>query len=384
MVLDFSWLPPEINSARIFTGAGTTPLFTAARAWDGLAQELQASASSFHSVITQLTAGPWSGPASTAMAAAAAPYALWLNAAAERAAGTAGGARAAATAFETALAATVHPALVTANRETLASLAATNFLGQNSPTIAATEFEYMEMWAQDVGAMLGYHSAATSAASTLAPFSVPPASLSGLTAWASQAALGISSALPAPLQGIAAEGPALMSMVQSLPLQSLSGFMYPLSMAMYPLSMIMGFARMGGMGGAAAGPAGGAALAHGVAPAAHAALPAMKPLGGGGLGAAMSAGLGKARMVGALSVPSTWQGSMPTRLGSSAMSGLGGMNATAAMQGADAASAGRMMPMPMPMGGMGAGAMPGGMMGRGGASPQMPQQRPTVIPRTGV
>ncbi|MDS0392176.1 PPE domain-containing protein, partial [Mycobacterium tuberculosis] len=26
MILDFSWLPPEINSARIYAGAGSGPL----------------------------------------------------------------------------------------------------------------------------------------------------------------------------------------------------------------------------------------------------------------------------------------------------------------------------------------------------------------------
>ncbi|MGA9361006.1 MAG: PPE domain-containing protein, partial [Mycobacterium sp.] len=74
MVLDFAWLPPEINSARIFAGAGSGPLHVAATAWDGLAQDLQASASSFDSVIVGLTAGPWAGPASASMAAAATPY----------------------------------------------------------------------------------------------------------------------------------------------------------------------------------------------------------------------------------------------------------------------------------------------------------------------
>ena len=52
----------------------------------------------------------------------------------------------------------------------------------------------------------------------------------------------------------------------------------------------------------------------------------------------------------------------------------------AAAQGAG----GGMTPMPMPMGGMGGGGMPGGMMGRGGASPHVVQNRPSVIPRTGV
>ena len=65
----------------------------------------------------------------------------------------------------------------------------------------------------------------------------------------------------------------------------------------------------------------------------------------------MGADLGKARLVGAMSVPPTWQGSMPARMVSSAMSGMGAMpNAAAAMAGA-AQAGGGMTPMPMPMGG---------------------------------
>ena len=186
MVLDFAWLPPEINSARIFAGAGSGPLHVAATAWDGLAQDLQASASSFDSVIVGLTAGPWAGPASASMAAAATPYVGWLTAAAGQAAAAAAQARAAAAAFETALTATVHPAAVTGNRTTLSALVATNFFGINAPAIAATEFQYVEMWAADVAAMLGYHSTSTSVASTLTQFSVPPVSLAGLSGWLSQ------------------------------------------------------------------------------------------------------------------------------------------------------------------------------------------------------
>ncbi|WP_117427979.1 PPE domain-containing protein, partial [Mycobacterium marinum] len=74
MILDFAWLPPEINSARIFSGAGSGPLHMAAAAWQGLAADLAASAASFNSVISSLASGPWSGPASVSMAAAAAPY----------------------------------------------------------------------------------------------------------------------------------------------------------------------------------------------------------------------------------------------------------------------------------------------------------------------
>jgi PPE-repeat protein len=38
--MNFSVLPPEINSLRIFAGAGPEPLLAAAAAWDGLASEL--------------------------------------------------------------------------------------------------------------------------------------------------------------------------------------------------------------------------------------------------------------------------------------------------------------------------------------------------------
>ena len=57
---------------------------------------------------------------------------------------------------------TVPPPVIAANRTQLASLIATNVLGQNTPAIAANEAQYGEMWAQDAAAMYGY--AANSAA----------------------------------------------------------------------------------------------------------------------------------------------------------------------------------------------------------------------------
>lgn len=46
----FSVLPPEINSLRMYLGAGSAPMLQAAAAWDGLAAELGTAASSFSSV----------------------------------------------------------------------------------------------------------------------------------------------------------------------------------------------------------------------------------------------------------------------------------------------------------------------------------------------
>src|SRR5947209_14803036 len=154
---DFSLWPPEINSARMYAGAGAGPLFMAATAWEGLAADLRFSASSFESIVSALVGGPWTGPASEAMAGSAAPYVSWLAGSAAQAEGAAAQARAAAAAFEAAQMATVHPVAVAANRAQLMRCVASNFLGQNTPAIAATEFHYVEMWAQDVAAMVGYH-----------------------------------------------------------------------------------------------------------------------------------------------------------------------------------------------------------------------------------
>jgi PPE-repeat protein len=168
-MMNFSVLAPEINSARMFAGAGSAPMLDAAAAWDGLASELGSAASSFSAVTSGLAGQAWQGAASQAMSAAAAPYAGWLSAAATQATGVAQQARAAVGAFEAAQAATVHPSLVTANRNGLLQLVMSNLFGQNAPAIAAVEAEYEQMWAQDVAAMSGYHAGASAAAAQLAP-----------------------------------------------------------------------------------------------------------------------------------------------------------------------------------------------------------------------
>jgi PPE-repeat protein len=303
-----------------------------------------------------------------------------LSGAAAQAAEAGGQARAAATAFESALAGTVPLPLVTQNRAAYQSLASTNYLGLNTPAIFATEFDYVEMWAQDVGAMLGYHAGATSVASLLPSFSVPPATLSGLE--------GLVSSAVSPLVGVGSVvgsvGTEVAGLASQIPLSSVQSFaqiaMYPASMMMSPMMMLLQSATQSSNAAGMAAGAAGAGLVDApklVDPAAG----ALKGLGGGmgGLGAGMSAGLGQARLVGAMSVPQTWQGSMPSRMVSSAMSGMGG---GAAMAGAPAGGGGMGM-MPMPMGG-GAGAGGGMPMGRGGASPHLQQNRPSVVPRVGI
>ncbi|GFG99489.1 hypothetical protein MTIM_53680 [Mycobacterium timonense] len=153
--MDYGALPPEVNSGRMYVGAGSGPMLAAAAAWDGVAIDLYSAAASYSSLIAELT-GVWRGPASATMASASAPYTAWLTATAAQAEQTAVQAKAAVGAYEAAFAMTVPPPVIAANRAQLMTLIATNFFGQNLPAIAATEAQYAEMWAQDAAAMYGY------------------------------------------------------------------------------------------------------------------------------------------------------------------------------------------------------------------------------------
>lgn len=210
-MLDFGQLPPEINSALMYTGPGSVPMLAAAIAWEGLATELHNTAFAYRSLITGLTDGPWQGPAALAMAAAAASQVGWLDSTAgltEQAAAQAG---AAAGAYEAAFAAMVPPPEIAANRTLLAALLATNLLGQNTAAIAATEAHYAEMWAQDAATMYGY-AGASAAAATLTPF-VPAAPMTDPAGLAGQAAAVAQAAgTAAGAQGLSGVPAALLSM----------------------------------------------------------------------------------------------------------------------------------------------------------------------------
>lgn len=403
MLPAFILFPPEINSALIYGGAGPGPLFAAASAWDGLAAELSIAAASFESIVSELVAGAWTGPSSASMAAAAEPYVQWLATAAAQAEAAGAQARAAAAAFEAALVATVPTAEVLANRIRLLTLIATNFFGQNTPAIAATELEYLQMWAQDVAAMVGYHTEAQMVASTLPAFGAPPAGLAGLAGLvttpladlATQALGAVSSAGSAfvsELQSVvSAFAPALTSvssLLSSMPVTTMTAVaqigMYPATALMSPMMMLA----------QSAGPA-----APALAGATTVAAPAPTIAGGasygiqslGGLGTA-TAGMGTARFVGAITVPPTWQGSMPVPavVTSLALPALGSQLptpiATAVSTGSSAttgSSAGTASAMPVAIDeGKAEKGKPSGTGRRGGENPHVVQSRPKVVPRT--
>ncbi|OCB21798.1 hypothetical protein A5675_13540 [Mycobacterium malmoense] len=400
MIPAFMLFPPEINSALMYGGAGPGPLLTAASAWQALAADLAAAAASFESVVTGVAAGPWTGPSSAAMVAAATPYLQWLISAAGQAEIAAAQATAAATAYEAAFMATVPTPAVLANRIRLLALIATNFFGQNTPAIAMTEIEYMEMWAQDVAAMVGYHVGAQTVAASLPAFSVPPVGLGGLSglvtaplSFASQA-LGAFSSLGAgfvsDLQSVlGAFFPGLSSvtsLLSSMPVTTMTALapmgMYPASALMSPMMVLAHNV----------GPAAAPAMAGVTTVAAQAPQAAGSGLQGlqsaGGLGVA-TAGLGTARFVGAITVPPTWQGSMPVPavLTSLAVPALGTQLptpiATGGASSPSSAPAGSTPAMAMAMDGRNADDDKTDARGRrGGENPHVVQSRPKVVPRT--
>jgi PPE-repeat protein len=154
--MSFSLFPPEINSALMFSGAGSGPLLEASTAWSELAADLESTATQYQTLITNLVTGSWLGPSSAQMASATAPYIAWLQGSAATAAQTGAQAQVAAAAYQTAYASMVPLPEIAANRAELATLVANNFLGQNTGAIATNEANYLDMWIQDALGMDTY------------------------------------------------------------------------------------------------------------------------------------------------------------------------------------------------------------------------------------
>ncbi|GBE67489.1 PPE family protein [Mycobacterium sp. MFM001] len=333
--MDWALLMPEVNSARIYAGPGPFPLLAAAAAWHGLAAELESAAAAYQSVVVGLTGGPWLGPSSIAMAASAATYVTWMHTTAAHAAQTAGQAQLAASAFEAAFAMTVPPPVIAANRALLMALVATNFFGQNTPAIMATEAHYMEMWAQDAAAMYGYAAASAAITAGVTPWTpaTPNTNLAALPAQhlaAGGSALGAvanhAQTIAVAPQAMAAGTQALQSLASPAASSSTTGsslassllsnlfsnpanaffLMYPIVYGlMLPTQMMSAFSQMARMGVAAPAIVGGAA---GAARPLQLMLPGMGGAAGlgSGLNPAVSAGMGRALSMGPLSVPQSW------------------------------------------------------------------------------
>jgi PPE-repeat protein len=342
--MDFGIYPPEINSGRMYAGAGSGPMIAAAEAWQGLAAELHSAANSYQSVVSGLTAGSWSGPSSASMAAAAASYSAWLTTAATQAEETAAHAKSAVAAYQAAFTSTVPPTMVAANRSQLTTLVATNLFGRNTQAIAANEAQYGEMWAQDAAAMYGY-AASSASATSLTPFTPPqqntnPSGSAGQAAAVSQAtgtsAGNVQSTVSSIQQAFSAVPNALTSAAtsaQSTPLDTLDlisdlvsiFFDLPADLASIFVSVPLGTLGIvslpfdiGGYGTGihtddiVSGWAGVQSWPDtGPAPVKPFPAPLLNLRAGTLPPPSLSAGLGEANTIGALSVPPTWTVATP-------------------------------------------------------------------------
>lgn len=167
--MDFTTLPPEINSGLMYSGPGAGSMRQAATAWDQLAARLCAAAADYRAVLAR--AAGLGGQ--TAMTEAATPYIDWVDTAAARSELTSIQLAAAVNAYQAALAAMVPPPLIAANRAHRHALATENPLAQTSPAIADLDAEYEQMWARDADAMYTYARASADTA-MLTPFTSPP------------------------------------------------------------------------------------------------------------------------------------------------------------------------------------------------------------------
>lgn len=300
--MDFALLPPEVNSGRMYAGPGTAPMFAASAASSSLATELHITATAYESAVTELEVG-WRGSSSAAMATAATSYAAWMHTTAVRAEQAAAQSKAVAAAYEAAFAATVPPPMITANRSLLGTLIATNFLGQNIPAIAAVEAHYAQMWAQDAVAMYNYAGSAAAAA-PLTPFTEPPTTVEP----ASQTAAAEPPAeLPSALQNLATA------------LSHLTGPYSPIGHAGIPggwfltgtgiLGVSQNIPSVAGL----LGPPKAITGVLGSLTGGRLAAPALAPagLGGGAVSGSASGSMGRAGLIGGLSVPPTWTAAAP-------------------------------------------------------------------------
>ncbi len=368
-MFDFAALPPEINSARIYSGPGSGPMLVAAAAWNTMAAEMRSAATSYGSVVTELSSEGWLGPSSMSMLAAAAPYLGWLDGTAAQAEEVGSQAFAAATAYESAFAMTVPPAVVAANRTQLAMLVATNVFGQNTPAIAATEAQYAEMWAQDAGAMNGY-AAAANAAAQFTPLTTPQTNTNAEGAAAQTNAAAQAAQTPAGTAQSAVSS-AADAASSSSPESYLAGLLSGSDNSAFGTFTNGNFFSTAVVNGALAGgpfnPQFIIATAQGLLSAQHAttlgglgdfaadaegvatADLASSTVGSAGLGGA-SAGVGNAHLVGSMSVPQSWASAANIAPGQTAVQATG---VTGLTDSAAAPAAGGPGGVAGPMGGAG-------------------------------
>jgi PPE-repeat protein len=403
-VTDLGSLPPELTSALIYAGPGSSSLMAAASAWNGLAAELTSAAMGYDKVVTALSSEEWLGPASASMASAVQPYVEWMSTTAGQAEEAATQAQSAAAAYETVLGSVVPPPMIALNRTELSQAMATNVLGQNNGIIAQLEAQYAQFWAQNASAMYSYAGQSAAAAKVTplnnAPNIVNPAGTTNQATATAAAAATPAASLQQTIgqlqNSLQSQLGALSSPSSTIAAVNQFGTNNPLTEVWFLLTgqttlptnlgaLVNGYAPYAGlfynteglpyfsigMGNSFVQIAKTTGAIGGAAPAAAAAVPkALPSLGGllGGGAAHATASIGNAGSIGKLSVPVSWTGGAPAAAAAHAVP----VSSISAAPEAAAGGPGNLLGG-MPLAGMGSGT-PGGAGPRYGF-------RPTVMAR---
>lgn len=174
MPIDALALPPEINSARLISGAGLAPMQAAASAYTALGTGFGITAGRLTALMAQI-AMTFHGESAAIMQASFAPYIAWVQSTCAQLGVAAGRAQAQAGAYITAVASMPTLPELAALQTEHAVLVATNPLvgGLNTPAILANEAVYAAEWARAAAVQSAYF-AATAVNSTLEAFVPSP------------------------------------------------------------------------------------------------------------------------------------------------------------------------------------------------------------------
>jgi PPE-repeat protein len=305
--------PPEVNYALMAGGDGAATVTAAAAGHQGLADVLQAELAAMLANAGTTAATGWQGLGGTAMLGSASEQAAVLQMASLWMQEAFLAATEAATAHATALSSMVPAPVCTANLETQAALAATNFMGVNTPAILALQALYDEYWTQNASLMTSYQGVVGQSIGLLAtppPFGPPAANPADPGALAGPAQAGSQGALQAGMKSMTQLADSPASAMGGSPMEMMSSMMGQVSSMGGQLSGMAGqapqlltsapsqlsglfgqfssmFGQMGGADGAGllpgslAGVGAGPQLAGGLG-----------GVGGGGIGAGGLGGLG--------------------------------------------------------------------------------------------
>ncbi|ALL56262.1 PPE family protein [Mycobacterium haemophilum] len=169
----FDSLPPEIISAKMYTGAGPDSMFAAAAEWENTCYAMRDTVGPLAAAVAVLQE-QWLGASAIGMAEAAAPYRQWLDVLCWQIYRTAEQAYRLVEAYSDARQMVVSPEAIAWNRTQFQALIAADMFGENASAIAAVENQYHRFWAWNVKVMEAYAAAVADRLSKITPWPEPP------------------------------------------------------------------------------------------------------------------------------------------------------------------------------------------------------------------